>query len=200
MYTAGMVPRGDVLRVKVSFSQAEQDMISAKGDMDVRLTALERAAGVKFEREGIFFERVDIEAIQPPNYEIYGDLVETALEQRPETTAYGYYMDRVYQLIRSAKGERHPTVTFSGNTRIAENNLYAEDDVWQLRLDLQWAFYDGGERASQVKKIESSAKELSYHIENLNSRIRQEVIQALQRLNSAKARYEISVNQAEDAK
>jgi outer membrane protein TolC len=65
---------------------------------------------------------------------------------------------------------------------------------------LQWALFDGGAAAVEVTKLKSSAEELSREMENLNAQIRKEAVQAEIRLESAKKRFQIAGNQAEDAR
>jgi outer membrane protein TolC len=201
MFRAGMIPRGDVLRVKVSVSQAEQDAILAAGSVEVSAAALERAIGSKPPLEEILSEiqTSNIDEIRPPEYSVYGDAPQRAFENRPEAKAYEFYRKRSEELIRAAKGERLPRVTLSAGANFAGNNYYTEDDEWYVQLALQWTLYDGGERGARVAKMESAAREMLHQIEDLNARIRHEAVQAVKRLESAQARYEVASSQIKDA-
>jgi outer membrane protein TolC len=197
-----MIPRGDVLRVKVSVSQAEQERIRAENDLNIGLAALERAVGVPVSREEILesVTGLDIEAIRPPEFTAPDDAVSRALSLRPETAAYEFYRRRANELIRAAEGDRLPRIALSGGASASGNNYASGEDEFFAQLSLQWTIYDGGERASQAERLKAAAKELLHQIDGLNAQIRQEAIQAELNLTSAQARYEIAKSQLSDAK
>ena len=201
LFKAGMVPKGDVLRVKVSVSQAEQERIRAENDLAAGLSALERSVGVSVTKEEILEDVKDkgIETIHPPEFDEPEDIVGMALSLRPEISAYEFYRKRAGELIRAAEGDRLPKVSLSGGVSASGNNHVTDEDEWFTQLSLQWAIYDGGERASRVENLKAAARELMYEIDGLNAQIRQEAIQAKLNLDSAKARYEIAKTQLSDA-
>ena len=202
LFKAGIAPRGDVLRVKVSVSGAEQSRISAGSELEISLTALERAAGANLPRDGISLRirTVDIESISPPKYEIPDDPVKKALEKRPEILAYEFYGKRAEELIRAAKGERMPAITFSGGFQVSGNNYYTDDDEWYARLALQWTLYDGGSVKARIDRQKAAARELLYEMEDLKSGITREAAEAKTRLESSIARYEVALGQVADSK
>ena len=202
MFRAGMIPRGDVLRVKVSVSQAEQERILAEGNVEISAAALERAVGSELPWEETLEEirTANIDEIRPPEYAIQGDAEQTALENRPEAKAYGFYAKRADEIVRAAKGERLPRLTFSAGANFAGNNHYTEEDEWYGQLSLQRTRYDRGERAANVAKAKSAASEMLYRMEDLNAHIRQETAQAVIRLKSAEARYQVASEQMKDAR
>ena len=205
LYKGGMAPKGDVLRVKVSVSQAEQERISAEGNLEMSFAALERAVGQKLQKSEIFptiSESVTNDPI-PPSYSVPEDIIAQALSQRPEIAAYEFYGKRANELVKAAKGQRLPTITLSGNLATAGTDYYygrQNDDTMYVQLGLQWTLFDGGAAASEVERLKSSARELLKELENLNGQIRREAVHAEIRLESAEKRFEIAGKQAEDAR
>jgi outer membrane protein TolC len=202
LYRGGMVPRGDVLRVKVSVSQAEQDKISASSELESAWAALERAVGTELSRDAVLpgIQVEEIDKLQPPTFAMSDGLLETALVHRPETRAYASYRERSRELIRAAAGERAPRITFSASTAFEGNNVYHEDDDWQARLDLQWTIYDSGETAANIAKAKAAARELIHQTDELEAQIRQEALTARIRLKAAEARFGVAKSQASDAR
>jgi outer membrane protein TolC len=201
LFRGGMVPRGDVLRVKVSVSQAEQERIRAENDLAVGISSLERSVGVQISGEEIlkYTKDAGIETIRPPEFKTPYSLIETAMSLRPEITAYEFYRKRAAELIRAAEGERLPKVSLSVGARASGNNYVTDEDEWFSQIALQWTIYDGGERASQAERLKAAARELLHQIEGLNAQIKQEATQAKLNLDSAEARYEIAKTQLDDA-
>ncbi|MDR3332140.1 MAG: TolC family protein, partial [Synergistaceae bacterium] len=179
LYKAGMVPRGDVLRVKTSVSQGDLDRIDAENDLNVSWTALERAAGMNISM-GDVLEPLSGDAISeltPPEFDLSGDIVQRALSQRPEIKAYEFYSERAKQLVKSASGQRLPNIVLSGQLGITDDSFWPTDeDTWRVQIQLQWTLFDSGEISAQVKKAKASAQELLYQLEDLASQIRQEVV------------------------
>ena len=203
LYKGGMAPKGDVLRVKVSVSQAEQERISAEGNLDMSLAALERAVGQKIQKSEIIPKTSESDDPRPPSYSVPEDIVGQALSQRPEISAYEFYGKRANELVKAAKGQNLPEITLSGNLATTGTDYYygrQNDDSMYVQLGLQWTLYDGGAAASEVARLKSSAQEVLRELENLNAQIRQEAVQAEIRLESAEKRFRIAGNQAEDAR
>jgi outer membrane protein TolC len=202
LHKAGMVPRGDVLRVRISVSQGELDRISAENDLDVSWAALEKAAGVPLSKTEILkpLSEKDIRELGPPPYDIPEDAAASALSRRPEMSAYGFYRRRADELISSAKGQRAPKVTLSGRLAAeVDDSLPVEEDAWRVRLELQWTLYDGGDMSSRVAKAKSAARELLARMDDVSAQVRQEAISAELSLRSAMSRMEISEGQVSAA-
>jgi outer membrane protein TolC len=197
LHRAGMVPRGDVLRVRISVSQGELDRISAKNDLDVSWAVLEKAVGMSLPKPETWSAREkEIRELEPPPYDAPEDVTEAAMSQRPEISAYEFYKLRADELIKAAKGRKAPRVTLSGQLAADGGDLRPEEeDAWQVRLELQWVLYDGGDVSSQIAKVKAAARELLFQMEDLSAQVRQEALSAELNLRSAMSRMKISLEQ-----
>lgn len=197
LYRRGMAPKGDVLRVKVSVSQGEVELVGARSNLDVAWVALEHAAGSKLPRLEILASLAGDkpEVLKPPAYQAPDDVVSRALAQRMEIKAYQYYKDRAEQLAKAAAGEARPRVTLSGrgNTNMDAGSL--ANDEWYIQLEAKWTLYDGGALASGIRKAKAAARELLYVLESLSSQVSQEALQAAIKLRSAQERLELAKDQ-----
>ena len=97
---------------------------------------------------------------------VSGDIVSTALAQRPELIAYRLYGERAAQLVEAASGQRRPKVTLSGRLNSDRDDRSWSSDRWYVQLEVQWALYDGGAGAAAVRKAKAAARELLYVLEN----------------------------------
>ena len=202
LYHAGLVPMGDVLRVKVSVSQGELDRISAENALNVNWVVLERVVGVTLPKEQILrpVSGDRTHELEPPVYQAPGDAVGRAFEQRAEIKAYELQRQRAEQLAKAASGQRLPSLFLEGQTSTADDNFWpGGNDTWYVQLGLQWTLYDSGEITSQVEKAKASARELLYQIDDLNGQVRQEVVQAELNLRSALTRLEVAEDQISTA-
>lgn len=198
----GLVPMGDVLRVKVSVSQAELDRIGAENTLDVNWVALERIVGVSLPRSEILkpVSGDRTQDLEPPVYDLPPDVAKRALEQRAEIRAYSYYKERADQLAKSAAGQYFPRVNLSGQANNTDGSFWPNhDDTWYIQMSLQWTLFDSGRIASQVEKSKASAREPLHQLDDLTSQVRQEVVQAELNLRSALTRLDVAEDQIKTA-
>lgn len=202
LYNKGIAPKGDILRVKVSVTQGELDLISARSNFDVRWVALEHAVGTKLSKEKIMkpLSGEETDALQPPIYQLPGDVAGKAVSQRAEIKAYEYYGKRAEQLIKSAKGGRKPKVTLNGRLNGDIDSDSRSEDSWYIQLEAQWLLYDGGALKAQIERAKAAARELLYLMENLLSQVRQEAIQSEIQVLSARERLLLAAEQAATSK
>ena len=202
LHNAGLVPMGDVLRVKVAVSQADLDRISVENALDVGWVALERLVGATLPRDEILVPLAGdrTHELEPPHYTPPSDVVARALERRAEIHAYELQRQRAEQMARAAAGQRLPNLVLSGQTSTADDSFWpGGNDDWYVQLGLQWTLFDSGEISSQVERAKASARELLHQIEDLNGQVRQEVVQAELSLRSAMTRLEVAEDQISTA-
>ena len=201
LFRSGMVPRGDVLRVQVSLSQHQQELITAKGNFEVSWTALEHAVGTQLRLSDFqtVLHHEEIADLTPPSYVLSGDVSEAARTQRPELRAYQFYKERAEQLAKAAAGERAPRISLSGRLNADRDDSSSTDDRWYVQLEAQWMLYDGSASSSQVRKAKAAARELLYTLQSLSSQIMQEARQAEIQLRSAQECLALSKSQVATA-
>lgn len=197
LFAAGMAPRGDVLRVKVSVNQSELDMISARSSLDVSWTALERAAGAKPDRESVLkvVSGMAIDGLSPPDYDVPEDFVRLAVSGRAEVEAYKRHIERAEALILSAKGRRLPRLSVSGQLNSDGDASSSVNDEWYVGLEMQWTLYDSGEISAAVRGAQSAKRELQERLKSVTAQVTQEALAAEIRLRAAIERRDLAREQ-----
>jgi outer membrane protein TolC len=198
LHKAGLVPIGDVLRVRVSVSQCELDCIEAEKDLDVNWVVLERVVGNALPM-GEFLHPIPGDRtleLKPPSYTAPNNALDRALEQRQEMRSYEFYKSQALQLAKSAAGDRLPKLSISGQTSATGDKFWPHgNDTWYIQMDLQWTLFDSGEISSRVEFAEASAREFLHRLEDLSAQVRQEVMQAELNLRSALKQLSVAENQ-----
>lgn len=202
LHDAGVVPMGDVLRVRVSVSQSDLDRISAENALDVGWVALERLVGTSLPRDEILVpvagERTH--ELKPPEYTLPPDVVNRALERRAEIKAYDLQRQRAEQMAKAARGQSLPNIALSGRTSTMDDKFWpGGNDTWYVQLGLEWTLFDSGEISSQVEVAKATARELLHRIDDLHGQVRQEVVQAELNLRSALTRLDVAEDQISTA-
>lgn len=200
LHDAGVAPMGDVMRVKVAVSQAELDRISASNALDMALVALERLTGEPAAREQFLSSRGAAQSVRPPEYMLQGDPVEIALSDRAELKSAELQRARAEQLLRAANGQRLPTVFLAGEAlALGDSFPPQEKDSWHLQLGMTWTLYDGGEIRSRELQAAAAMREIEHAADDLRGEVRQETIQAMLDLESARARLDVALDQVATA-
>lgn len=205
MRDAGLVPVGDVLRVKVAVSQSELDIIRAQNALDVALVALERLVGEPVPPSDVIPDRLtegaDIATfLDPTPIALPGDAESIALAERPEVRAYAALKQRADQLAKAARGARLPHVYAAGELLQVGDSFWPKDnDSWHVQLGVEWNIYDGGRSDALEQKARSAAEELLHATDDLAGKIRQEVSQAELGVASAQSRLQVALDQMKTA-
>lgn len=194
---AGLVPTGDVLRVKVAVSEAEMNRIRAENAFDMALVELERLVCAPVERDVFATTEVDAGAARV----VASDgAEEMAMANRPELAACDMQRQRAEQIVRAAAGERLPSVVLSGQYIAYEDDFFpTANDAWHVELGLQWNVFDSGETRSREQKAAAAARELLHRMDDLRAQIRSEVVRAELSLRSAESRLAVARDQVATA-
>ena len=192
-HRAGVVAKNEVLRVQVSVSSAELDLIRAESFVAQAWTACERAVGIPLPQDRYAFPAPQT---SPPGYDVPPDPVALADAQRPELKGMDAARHQALQVAEAAAGQARPQLVFQGEANVTDDQFWPSDkDDYRLALNLQWRLFDFGETEAKVKQARSAAGELLHQLEDLRNQVRQEVIEAVQRLEEGRARVAVARTQ-----
>lgn len=195
-FRAGFVAMNEVLRVKVSIAQAEQEKINAENAIRIAVALLQRAVGVPLPTT-----IADEKRETPPRLELEGDRTSLALQVRPELAALKASRLAAEQTAIAYAGQRLPQVYLSGEMgRVDDDFFPSGDDEWQVNMVLQWRLFDSGEIRSWVNEARAVARELLNLYKDLENQVVQEVTSASSNLEAAMARINVAREQVANAK
>ena len=192
-HRAGVVAKNEVLRVQVSVSNAELDLIRASSAVAQTWTACERAVGAPLSQDSYVLPPPEV---TPPVYDVPGDPVSLAETRRPELKGLASARNQALQVAEAAAGQGRPQLLFQGEANVTDDGFWpTEQDDYRLALNLQWRFFDFGETEAKVRQGKAAAQELLHQLDDLRIQVRQEVIEATQRLEEGRARVEVARTQ-----
>lgn len=191
LFRNGVVAKNEVLRVRVSVSEAELNLIQAKNSVSVGWKALERAVGASL--EGIY----DL----PPGTETPDEpalpecAVEMGLARRPEMEALELAARSATMASRAAKAQDGPQLMFMGEAYSAGDSFFpdAQND-WKATLMLSWSLFDGGVSAARAREAKAAAEEFLLQMEDLKRQIELEI--SVARLNCESSRQKMAAGRA----
>jgi outer membrane protein len=113
-------------------------------------------------------------------------LIETALELRPDLLRQFSSIEAAKSAVSEARSRYYPSVTFNGNLgelrawglQSMEPAAYATGRVYDAEVSLNWNVFDGNRRRSQTAQAQAAEKREEESLHGLQDRIEAEVWQA----------------------
>lgn len=112
-----------------------------------------------------------------------------ALERRPELSRLGQLREASAAQVRAARKSRWPTLSLGidAGTQGEDYRFGDDNNFGMASLVFTWKLFDGGGDAARVRGARAAERQLVLREEEISQRIRLEVQQALDRLQTARA-------------
>ncbi len=182
-YQAGTIAKVGLLRAEIDRARAEQDLKRARNAFDSSKVAL----ATLLDRDTAF------DVAEPPSPPLpenpqADELVRVALERRLDVQASREQIGAARAGRNAAAGRYLPNLgAFWRLQRQDEPGLLGAGSNWIAGVQLQWQLLDGGLRESDIREGNAKIAEAQAAARRAEARARQEVVQALLDLDSARA-------------
>lgn len=191
LFRNGVVAKNEVLRVRVSVSEAELNLIQAQNAVSIGWRALERAVGAQL--EGVFDLPPREERPQIPS--MPEDAVPLGLARRPEMEALELAAKSATFASRAAKAQDGPQLMLMGEAYAADDKFFPErQNDWKATLMLSWSLFDGGVSSARAREAKAAAAEFLLQMEDLKRQIELEI--SVARLNCESSQQRIAAGLA----
>jgi len=163
---AGVVNRVEVTRAELSVVRARQAVREAE---DARANAYAALATLIQVHDPF---QVQVPPAAAPVTTPVDEMARTAMELRPEATAYRRALDVAALQTRSGKLRWAPTLSGFGLFRAFNySGFTGQNYAWALGLQLDWLLYDGGLRDAARHAAESQGRESALRLDALRDTI-----------------------------
>ena len=164
LYNQGIVARNDRLASQVSLADARQQMLQIQNQIDLAKASfnrlLQRPLGQETELEELTLENID---------EALPALIEKALTQRSELTAFSKKNQALRNQATGVRAEDMPQIALTGGYGYQQNDYLVEEGQWSVTLGLQWNLFDGGVSNHKANAISRQANALQQHYNDFAS-------------------------------
>jgi outer membrane protein TolC len=180
-FDAGTVTRVALLRAQLDRARAEQDLVRARN----AYSSAKLALSTLIQRPPEF--TLELPPVpQVPSEDV--DLVQQALEQRPDVAAARRSLDLAVGRRTAVWFSYAPSVGFSGLYRLnGTPSAFAPRDNWSLTLSAQWVLWDGGTREINLREESARVAEASAQRKQAEARAVEEVSRARLDYENARA-------------
>ena len=180
-FEVGTRPKSDVTRAEVDVANARVDVIRARNAERLARVALATAMGLPATtplqiEDNLIYQPVSLDPAR---------LLEEALRQRPESRQARLQADAADGRLRRAFRDFFPDITGDAYYGAQQTNF---NEVWELRLSLNWSIFDGGNRIARYREAKSNLDAAQARVRSTELDVSREVEQAQQNVIEAQER------------
>ena len=187
----------DVLNARAAAAQAAFDLQASVGAEGVARVELREAIGAEPSDE-IAVEQ-SAGALPTEVIESVTNLVETAVQSRPDLLALSEKLQATKAAVRVAQAEYRPEIHLESN--VAQASMWPSSNVgtfgdanhqtvWSAGVKVQWSLFDGGLRKNEVRLADSKRREVQDEVREKHDAIGREVWSAYLNFQTAVRQHE----------
>ena len=192
----GVVVQSDLLSAEVQLAEFRQQSIQAKGELVIAQAALNTVLGAPVDAPqnvtGSLADKTFSAGAQ-------AELIQLALERRPDLLRAGLALKSSKEKTRGARGEYLPRVDAFGTYGVSSSNLTRGSADYTVGASVTLNLFDAGRRA-RLTQARASENIAAAEAENVASQIRFEVVRAYQQFVSARERITVAATAVDQAK
>jgi outer membrane protein TolC len=197
MFEEGLVTRNDMLKVEVQLAEAKLRQIDADNAVKLSKINLNNIIGFHVSADVQTVDTIYLEVQPVKNYE---QLLETALQKRPELRAMDYRVKASESGITIAQSSWYPQLYIFGNYNYARPNqriFPVQDkfkDTWDLGVQLSLNIWNWNKTGNQTTQAEMQYEQTKDAYKSLKDAVALDI--GSNYLNLVKARERLSVSES----
>ena len=204
MMSVGMMTNNDVLKIEVQLSDAMFKQTEAENAVQLSKVALANVLGISLDTD---FVIVSATQLNTKKYDELNNLVEKAVDLRPEVKAADLRVKASESGVTAAKSGWYPQISLEGNFYYSRPNqriVPAKDefnDTWDLGVSLNMNIWDWMTTAHKTDQAQASLAQSMDALGSIKDGVTLEVTQNYLNMQQGKDKIEIAgltVKQAEE--
>ena len=137
-FDQGIVAENDVLAINVSLANAEQQLLKVNHQLDNARAYYNRLLNRPLTAE------VSLDSHLPNAPEgTLDELTKSALQQRPELSAFHAQINALEQQAESVYANRLPQISVNSGYQYQQNRYQAHEGLWMASVNMDWKLFDG---------------------------------------------------------
>ena len=199
---SGMASDADVLALVVHVAELQQRAIQAEGDSSAAHAELNRLMGSPIDH---VFQAVEPSGASPNDVGDHPDVTALLAEadaRRPEIKRSAASEQIAANVGRQARAALIPQVAAQGAFAMAGTEIADRASSWIVGGELRWTFSTGGGELAALRAAAASRAQARAQADDVRAAVHVEVVSALSRVESARARLAVSraaVDQARES-
>ncbi|GEM_PF-1242589 len=190
---AGMITELDRHEAKIALSEAEQEIIEARSNLNLAREGFRSLLGISRESD-ISLSKGEDQSFASLEKEVLSKAEDSELidvADNPQLEALSYQQEVAESSLTMAEAERFPTITMMANYSWEDEGFGFSDSSWSLGVNVNFDIFTGGQRQAEIKQSEAEIKELEYNRQEAEDGLYIEANRALNALYDAKSQEEL---------
>ena len=193
---SGTATKYDLLRAKVQLASVKSQLIKARNAL--------RLAKERFKMTIGFEGPEDVEVrgeFQTPEIRLdLNELIDRAIERRPDLKSMRLQVEAMEKLVSITKGSFLPTISLIGNYGYSDNEKQEGQTTWSVMVRADLPIFTGFSRMARMKEAKSAVNQMRLGAQQIEDGIRLEVRAAYLSLMEAKSLLEAQKETVRQAK
>jgi outer membrane protein TolC len=195
LYETGVVVQSDLLAAQVQAAEFHQQLIQAAGDVTTAYAGLNTAMGLPVETDHRITGELSGRTYAAEPQEA---LLQQALAHRPDQARAELAVSSAAEEVRKSRGQYLPRVDLFGSYGGSGDSLPADSSDWTLGATLSVDLFERG-RPARVGQATAGETLARAERDRTADRIRFEVVQARQQLESSRDRLGVAASVVDQA-
>ena len=204
-YKTGTRTKIDVINAEVELSNAKMNLVRTRYNLKTARVALEKVLGKKpnhgqysVSDNGVTIDNVL--ASMPPVNATLEDLIQFALEQRPDLQQLKQLTEAAKANMKSAQGDYWPSITAEARYNDYDTNLSLYKDSWEVGVAASWKIFSGLHTQGAVAEARGGLLENKALLKDLELTITSEVTESYLNADENRESVQIALQTLELAK
>lgn len=186
---AGLAPNIDTLRARVQLQTQQQALIQAQNGLDKQRIALARVIGLPAQQKFRLVDRVPYHPVPEPEL---ANVYDRALQTRSDYLAAAAQLRSAKLSREAAWKERLPSLGLSGEYGVLGYTPSSLAPNYTAAASIKVPIFQGGKVRSDIQQAEAVLKQRQAQVDDLKSRIEQDIQNAILDLKAAAQQVDVA--------
>ncbi|WP_143340223.1 TolC family protein, partial [Desulfurella amilsii] len=151
-YKQGLIPKVDLLKSQVAYSNAKQELKQAYANLTNAIAQLNQLLNEPIDKTHTFDQVADVVNLKTPLDSLYAQT-----DNRPDIKALSFAINKAKAQVGMVESSYYPQVQLkanynrNGQNLDMNNNPYADNSIYSLNIIANWDIFDWGKTKNDVQ-------------------------------------------------
>lgn len=178
-YKQGLIPKVDLLKSQVAYSNAKQELKQAYANLTNAIAQLNQLLNEPIDKTHTFDQVADVVNLKTPLDSLYAQV-----DNRPDIKALSFAINKAKAQVGMVESSYYPQVQLkanynrNGQNLDMNNNPYSDNSIYSLNIVANWDIFDWGKTKNDVQAAKLQQIALENELSNLKTQAKTQILNA----------------------
>lgn len=178
-YKQGLIPKVDLLKSQVAYSNAKQELKQAYANLTNAIAQLNQLLNEPIDKTHTFDQVADVVNLKTPLDSLYAQV-----DNRPDIKALSFAINKAKAQVGMVESSYYPQVQLkanynrNGQNLDMSNNPYSDNSIYSLNIVANWDIFDWGKTKNDVQAAKLQQIALENELSNLKTQAKTQILNA----------------------